>query len=185
MQNQSQLTSLKFIHRTLTFALTLALISLAGCASAPQKDDVIRDGEEQIDTAGLQRSLDMERPADDLGFAERQFNTCDAGYGYSSTHNCRSRHFVVVHFRLQCRDSDGTVSSTNYQVRPVHSDQVKWNLGGYESFTRTDHDGFGQIRWIAPSSQKKNRLRLTVNGKFLALTAEEITRVVAPDQWCK
>ncbi len=91
---------------------------------------------------------------------------------------------MVIHFQLQCRDSEGTISNADYEVTPVVSDRVKWNLGKAEGLTETDTAGYGQIRYIASSSQKNQKLRLTVNGKYLILTASEVRRVVAPGSWC-
>lgn len=92
---------------------------------------------------------------------------------------------VVIHFLLQCRDSDGTVSSTDHVLTPVASSDVKWTLGRNEGMTRTDGEGYGQIRWIAPASQRNQRLRLTVSKQFIVMRAKDMTRVVAPKAWCE
>jgi hypothetical protein len=152
-------------------------------APAPARTQI---DEEPIDVLGLQRSLSMERDAEDLGFQEKGFDTCQAGYGFSASQNCRRKSFVVLHFKLECRDSEGTVSNADYQLTPVVSDNVKWNFGGRaEGITLTDTAGIGQIRYIAPSPVANQKLRLTVNGKFLILTASEAKRMVVPDSWCR
>lgn len=181
---------------TLVTTLILSFV-LSGCASSPWKEEhdnsplpmpdtsTAQTPEvERIDLVGLQRSLKMDRRNEELGYSEKSFNTCRAGFGYSSTHQCRSQNFVVIHFQLQCRDSEGTVSSTNYETQPVISDKVKWTLGDTEGYTQTDGSGYGQVRSVAPASQKNKKLRLTVDGKFLILTASETRRVVAPKNWC-
>lgn len=140
-----------------------------------------------IDLEGVQRSLGMSRAAEDLGYAEERFDTCRIGYGYSSTRDCRVENLVVIHFLLQCRDSEGTVSEAlgASDVQPVSADRIRWNLGKREGMTRTDGEGYGQVRLIAPVSQKGEKLRLTIDGKFLALTASEVSRIVAPGPWCR
>lgn len=191
------MTTLRTIKMLLLGGLCLAELLLTGCATThapfgesdngllPPEDTAEQSSPaERIDIDGLQRAMGMERSNDDLGYEEKAFNTCKAGYGYSSTHNCRKQNLVVIHFLLQCRDSMGTESSTDYEIQPVGSAKVKWNLGQAQGFTETDGDGYGQVRWVTPASQRREKLRLTVDGKFMILTASEISRVVAPKNWC-
>lgn len=143
-------------------------------------------GDRAIDFVALQRSLGLDRNAESLGYREKSFNTCEAGYGYSRSQDCRKQHFVVIHYRLQCRDSEGTVSQalSADDLRPISNRDIKWNLKGREGISRTDSDGFGQIRAVFPASQKRERLKLATNGDFLYLRAEEIDRIVTPKNWC-
>ena len=156
-------------------------------APRPSRPIVEQDGSEPaIDILGLERSLGLDSGREDLGFHEKSFDTCSVGYGYSASHNCKKQSFVSIRFQLQCRESEGTISNADYEVKAIASDHVKWNLGKTGSgLTPTDGDGYGEIRTIASSTQAQQKLRLTVNGKFLILTAAEIRRIVTPGDWCK
>lgn len=168
----------------------LVCVFITACGSAPKKIepskpvDIPTSG---IDYIGLQRSLGMEIPADRLGYKEKTFNTCEAGYGYSGTHNCRREYMVVVNFRLQCRDSVGQVSEgvNNSDLTPIVDKSVVWNLKGVQGTTRTDSEGFGQIMTVSSISQRQQRLKLAVGKEFLYMRANEITRVVTPRPWCE
>lgn len=144
----------------------------------------VESADEPIDVLGLKRSLGLERAFDELGFQERSFDTCSAGYGFSASKNCRKKSFVAIQFRLQCRDSEGTAENADYQVTPVTSDQVKWMLGRTEGMTSTDTGGYGHVNYIAPNAQANAKLKLTVNGRFLIMNAAEIRSVVVPANWC-
>lgn len=168
------------------------MIFLAACASppkpAPEVDlppPIFGDAEEteNIDVQGLQRSMGMARPLESLGFREKAFNSCRAGYGYSSSQNCRNLHLMVLNFRLLCRDSEGTVSEI-IQLTPVTNGQVRWNLDSQQGYVPTDGEGFGQIVAVMPKSTAKKRLRLTVANDFLLTQAGEVGRIVVPRQWC-
>lgn len=142
---------------------------------------------ENVDFVALQRALGLEKPNEKLGYAERLFDTCDVGYGYSKNKNCRQRYFVVVHFQLMCRDSEGTVSEIvrAADLQPNRDRSVRWNLKGANGSTNTDGDGFGQIRVISAQSQKQQRLKLTVESDFLYLRAGEVNKIVTPKTWCQ
>lgn len=141
---------------------------------------------ENVDVLGLQDNLKLNRNFDDLGYSEKNFNTCQAGYGFSSTHNCRKKTFVVIHFQLMCRDSEGTISKplTQNDLRPISRQNVKWNLKNATGKLLTDSEGYGQIAMISSESQKFQRLRLTVGNDFLFLKAGEITQMITPKSWC-
>ena len=141
--------------------------------------------ETSIDLVGLEASLGLQRPLEDLGYAERAFNSCEAGYGFSSSHDCRKLVLVVIQFQLQCRESEGTESTVNYAVSPIAGARVRWNLGTGVGFATTDGQGFGRLRWIASSSQQRQKLRLTHGNNFLILTAGDVRRIVTPGSWCR
>lgn len=140
----------------------------------------------QVDYVALQRSLGLDKANTELGYAEKGFDTCQAGYGYSSTKYCHHEYFVVLHFRLMCRDSEGTVSEgiNNVDMMPIDNRTVKWNLKGISGVLQTDSDGFGQIHTVSPNSQRTQRLKLAVGPEFLYMRANEITKVVTPKPWC-
>jgi hypothetical protein len=182
----------KFSARLLlTSVLASNLAILAGCTttqttpeSSPAPQAPVAKKPQGMDLATLQRALRMDRSPRELGYEEKAFNPCDFGL---STKSCAPQHLIVVHFLVQCRDSEGTVESVAAsEITPLYSDNVKWNLGSsLEGRTQTDRDGYGEIRLIAASSQAKQRLRITANGKFLAQTAQDMKRVVAPKAMCQ
>lgn len=139
-----------------------------------------------IDYVGLQRAMGMEIPMEKLGYKEKSFDTCKAGYGYSSTHNCHKEYMVVINFQLQCRDSVGTVSEgvTNADLTAISNRSVRWNLKPNQGQTNTDSEGFAQIMTVAARSPKTERLKIAVGNEFLYMRANEITRVVTPRPWC-
>lgn len=179
--------------------VALICILVTACSSTPKQvesplmrekttmpSEPIDTSAPSVDYIGLQRALGMEIPTNNLGYKEKTFNTCEAGYGYSSTHNCHKEYMVVINFQLQCRDSVGQVSEgvTNADLTPIASKTVKWNLKGVQGTSQTDTDGFGQIMAVSNMSQKQQRLKLAVGNEFLYMRANEITRVVTPQPWC-
>lgn len=153
----------------------LFIVLLSGCSSTPKKevnqtyappqpyteDDV----SPRIDYISLQRSLGLDRESENLGYTEKKFNTCEAGHGYSSHQDCHQEVFMVLHFKLSCRDSEGTISSvlTDADVAPIAYKDLKWNLKDTNGIITTDGSGYGQIRATSKKSQKtrttKNRTR--------------------------
>ncbi len=164
----------------------LLWILMVACTTAPTGIVPVKNDETAIDYVGLQRALGMDIPIYKLGYREKTFDTCQAGYGYSGTKNCHREFMVVINIRLQCRDTEGTVSEgvTNADLTPIASRSVKWKLRGAQGATQTDSEGFAQIRAVSARSQKTERLKLAVDNEFLYMRANEITRVVTPRPWC-
>lgn len=169
------------------------IVALAGCTTTPKKETaaptpVVPEvaAPSSIDYAALQTFLGLDRGSEELGYTERAFNTCDAGYGYSRSQNCRQEVFVVLHFRLMCRDSEGTISTilTDADVAPIAGKTVKWSLKGMSGTTITDGLGYGQIRTVSPRSQRRERARLAVGPEFLYMRANEINKIITPRPWC-
>lgn len=188
-------------QHSLTFVIsTVFLFLMAACSSTPKIDSVphrptavaspltppVDDASGSIDTVALQRSLGLERNSQNLGYSEKSFNTCQAGYGFSKSHNCQNKYFVVIHFQLLCRNSEGTVQRalTSEDLKAISDRDVNWSLKPLSGQLQTDGEGFGQIRTIASTSQKTSRLKLGVGNDFLYMRANEITRVVTPQPWC-
>lgn len=169
---------------------------LSGCTTAMKKSPPIKEPSEPvlvqddngsaIDYNSLQTYLKLDRDPEQLGFAEKAFNTCDAGYGYSRSQNCHKEYFVVIHFRLLCRDSEGTISTvlTESDVMPIAGRPVRWTLKGISGTVMTDGNGYGQIRTIASSSQNRQRIKIAVGNEFLYMRSHEITKVITPRPWC-
>ena len=141
---------------------------------------------ENIDVDGLKTFLKMNRKFDRLGFVEKKFNTCEVGYGYSSTHNCRTKTFVVLQFQLMCRDSEGTVTEalTPQDLRAISNQSVKWTMKNLAGRIITDSEGYGQIVTLSNQSQRYERLKLSVRNDFLYMKAGELTQMVTPQSWC-
>ncbi len=177
----------------------LSLATITGCSTVEKSQDTAtppplsdRSGmeeeestEPQIDVFGIQRSLRMERSEDELGYKEKSFNTCAVGYGFSSTHECRQQFLAVAHFRLQCRDTEGTVSSADHILTPITSSSIKWSIGSATGTTKTDGAGFGQIVTVLPKSSRRERIRITSDSKFVIVRANEFGRFVVPRDWCE
>jgi hypothetical protein len=182
-------------------ALLPGLILIAGCTSlevqidkkaAEEPAPVVRippetdSSERPIDYLGLHRSLGLEREKHELGYAEKSFDTCSVGYGYSSTNNCQKAVFVSIHFQLLCRDSEGTVSTAiaREDMQPLSGRSLKWNLKVARGTMQLDSEGYGQIKTIVSRSQKGERLKFAVDNDFVYVRAGEVKRLVTPKNWC-
>jgi hypothetical protein len=179
--------------------LFLCLVLVSACASKPVEQTpmstempkpVLQNSdskpvEENIDAYGLQNYLKLNLGFNQLGFIEKSFNTCSVGFGYSGTHNCRSRTFTVIQFQLMCRNSEGTVSKaiTQADLRPISRRNVKWIIKNAKGNLMTDSEGYGQIAFISARSQKLERLRLAVDKDFLYMKAGEVTQLITPKSW--
>ncbi len=126
----------------------------------------------------LQDRLGMRRDADDLGFAEKSFQSC-AGGGV-----CRPQYFSVVHFQLLCRDSEGTVSNVPVHLTPLTSGRVLWQLGKMNGGTSTDAKGFGQFSVVSERPTRGQRLILRIGKQFMGFTVSEVSKVVLPQNFC-
>ncbi|MES2965554.1 MAG: hypothetical protein V4760_16860 [Bdellovibrionota bacterium] len=172
-------------------AIVLALGVLVGCASAPEREESPEVPEapvgSRIDNEGLKRSLGLDGPAEDLGYKEQAFNTCKVGYGYSSTHDCERKVFAVVRFRLQCRDSVGTVATglSAADLNPIAGRSVRWTFAKTEGVDETDGEGYAQAQGVFAFSPKREWLRLAVGSQFLHIRSGDITRIAVPRPWCE
>jgi hypothetical protein len=132
----------------------------------------------------LQKQLGLQRDFNQLGYFEKPFETCEDPQRGAKA--CHRNYFIVIHFQLLCRDTEGTVSEvvTQNDVKPISDQTVVWNLKGNKGDIQTDPSGFGQIRTIASVSPRTQRLKLAVRNEALYLRAGEINRVVTPRPWC-
>lgn len=140
-----------------------------------------------IDYDGLQRYLKLQRRSSKLGFEQKSFNSCQVGYGLPKAEMCQRLHYNVVHFRLQCREQEGTTSTvqTHVNTAPIANETLHWTLERAEGNVKTDSEGFGQIRAITYKPAAKQRLKISNGEDFLYLRAGELTRVVTPPEWCR
>jgi len=177
------------------------LLFLVGCGTSSKKETMATpypesrsdkaeslpeaDGQ-NIDYMGLQRSLALDRSFDDLGYSEKEFNTCQVGNGYSPSRNCQHQYFVVINFRLLCRDTEGTISEVvmDADLTPIAQKNLKWVLKGPKGVLQTDDGGYGQIRTVSSVSQRHQRLKITLGSEFLYVRANEITKITTPKPWC-
>lgn len=140
-----------------------------------------------IDYLSIQRLLGLDRGFDQLGYIEKVFETCQVGYGYPNNTDCQRKYFIVLNFKLVCRDSEGTISTvlTDSDLKAIAGETVTWSLKSSNGKLVTDQEGYGQIITTAFDSQKNQRLRLTVGSDFLFTKAGEVGRLIAPKSWCK
>jgi hypothetical protein len=175
----------------------LLILFLAACASKspvifprPVENKQVENEnsyEPPIDYDGLQTFLNLERPAEQLGYTEKKFPTCEVGYGYSSNKNCRNDYFVLIHFKLLCRDSSRdqyTTALGSDDMRPLSGRLVKWSLNSAKGSLYLDENGQGQIRTTASNSPKNKRLKLNIENDNLYMKAGEMSKVVTPSNWC-
>lgn len=176
--------------------LMLCLLLMA-CSSTPSKPakpmpvpaekmEKEEEADASIDAIGLQRELKMDYSLQNLGYREKSFDTCRAGYGYSRSNNCRIRYMAVINFRLMCRDSEGTVSKiiSEKDMFALGHRKVKWTLSNQQGSLDLDSEGYGQILALQSKSPARGRLRLTVDNDFLFIQANEAKRIVTPKNWC-
>jgi hypothetical protein len=136
---------------------------------------------EPINISEVKSRLNMNRSVRELGFREQRFNRCD----YVQDEQCRDNYVVLVHFRLLCRESEGTVDTVaSSDLIPIRSEGVAFKLGNTIGRTETDADGYGQVEVIRPKSALRERLRLTIDERFVAVPAIETSRIVVPENWC-
>ncbi|HEX4926055.1 MAG TPA: hypothetical protein VFV50_18320, partial [Bdellovibrionales bacterium] len=58
-------------------------------------------------------------------------------------------------------------------------------LGSATGATRTDENGYGRVELIRAKSSAYERLRLTIDDRFVATPAAETSRIVVPENWCR
>lgn len=178
--------------------ISMLAVFIGACASSPKVEGPLVPSKDEkisatlpelnrpIDYISLQRSLGLSREFDNLGYAERSFNTCQAGYGYSSSRGCRQETLAVIHFQLLCRDSEGTISTTlsREDMRPLSLRSIKWTLKEARGTIQLDSEGYGQIQMVFRNSPKYQRVKLSSANENLYMKAGEITRVITPQDWC-
>jgi hypothetical protein len=187
-------------HVTFRSLATISILSclLAACASKPPAVEtpapmvppptVVSDGSQTtIDVMGLVRDQGLERPAAQLGYAEHAFNSCEAGYGFSNSHDCHVAYVISLHMRIQCREQNEVTGSALVatDLKPISSQQMKWSIRKQSGTVATDGEGYTQITGIFMRSPKQERTRIQVGSQFLYMRAKDITRVVVPPEWCR
>ena len=173
------------------FTCLFFLLALSACSTKTKIPETVSDSEAlekpiSMDYVGLQRELGLEFAVTNLGYREKAFNTCEAGYGFSPNKNCRKAYFTVLYFQLLCRDSQDTVSAiiSESQMFPLSGRKVRWTFRDQQGVLELDFQGFGQILAVAPTPSSNQRLKLGVDNDFLYTRAGEVKQLVTPSNWC-
>ena len=158
-----------------------------GNINKPSGVEALSESKENIDIVSLQKYLNMHRQYNQLGYSERIYNTCQVGFGYSATENCKKKYLVLSQFQLMCRNSEGTLTESISQsdLMPIARQNIKWKLKNAEGVVTTDNQGYAQILMISDESQKMQRLKLNLDNDFLFLKAGELTQMITPQSWCR
>ncbi len=135
------------------------------------------------DIIQLLSQVGLERDSKDLGYAEKPFDGCQVKVK-DEKGKCGNRYLTVVHFRLVCRDSEETTESIATNLTPLYSEKVKWKIAGSEGMTKTDGDGYGQVRLVSARPSLGQRFVLIVGKQFLGLDISEVRQIVVPNYWC-
>jgi hypothetical protein len=177
---------------TLAFSAFFAAILLASCASfsplphpvAPLPPET--GPESQFNLENLKAKLGLQGVNNDLGYHEAKFDSCQPGQRVPSEQSCGPRVLSVVRFRLECRDSEGTVNLAlaPTDLKPISMKAVRWSLANRDGEVKTDSMGYSELIGFYAQSPRSHRLRIAVGNDFLYMRAEEITRVVVPQSWC-
>lgn len=133
----------------------------------------------------LRKDLGIQKDFNLMGFSESAFQTCTvATAGAPST--CRIDYYSNIHFLLLCRDAHESLQTAfdASRMQPLGNRTVKWNLKDQEGVIVLDDKGYGRIKLKSPSSQKAERLKLSIDNETLYVQAGEIGRVVTPPDWC-
>ncbi|MEQ1879295.1 MAG: hypothetical protein ABL958_21850 [Bdellovibrionia bacterium] len=151
-------------------------IGLAACGTAQtvstppaSRTESVRSAPAMPSISELKTRLKMNRESSELGFQEGRFG----GDSY----------LVTIHFQLLCRMSEDTVDEAP-ELFAVKEDSVSWKLGALTGSTHTDRNGYGRVETIRDGTSRHERLRLTVEKRFVAVPASEAATVVVPRAWC-
>lgn len=153
---------------------------------SPRNDRPASIATGEVDPIRLMTLLGMKKAKTQLGYVEKIFNTCQSELGFSSTVNCQKKFLIVIHFKLLCRSSEGTISKVlkNSDLNAVANQPLKYFLKNHSGSLVTDEVGFGQIIMVTNESEKFQRLRISNSNDFLLLTAGELKSLIVPANWC-
>jgi hypothetical protein len=140
--------------------------------------------DERVDLNQLQKVLRMDRDQRNLGLKVKKFNTCKVGSGYTKNRYCRQKYLSVVHFRIRCRASTGTVEEVSHTELMPMTSRLQWMLAGQIGRIRTDYEGFGQIIIVTNFNPRNNRLILRGHENNLGLRLNGVSHIMVPSDWC-
>jgi hypothetical protein len=171
------------MRKLLPFALVCLLFGCVGPSKKGEKAPVFSPSSPLFDIEALKLRLGVVRDVEDLGYEAKGFDSC--AYEAAPVADCGPRQLVMVYFRLQCRESVGTVNEvTNIELMPVTTSHIRWRLGGATGWTSTDADGYGRVQFISAANPKNQRFSLTIKTNSLGVTAQDVTRIIVPRDWC-
>ena len=140
---------------------------------------------ENVDLSELQKALRMDRSKTELGVQSQTFNTCVVGAGYNPYNPCRNLHLSVLHFRVRCRASMGTVEHVSHtELRPLANNTLRWMLANQSGQVVTDYDGYGQVAIASNYNLKQDRFILRAKTNNLGLRVNQISQIIVPNDWC-
>lgn len=174
----------------------LALLFVSSCTTTDKSTRKVQPSEprgtlppqqriQPVDLVALSQRLGMYKDVSDVGFFERTFNDCSLPKEHRLSYGCSTQILTAIQFRMRCRDSEGTVQSvSNYELEPLVTAAVRWNLSQYSGTTSTNSSGFGRVLVRSPRSLRNERFRLTHNNQMMAVSAAEVRQFVLPKYWC-
>jgi hypothetical protein len=184
-------------HKAIQLMATLAIVTMPfGCAMAPKSESpssASRQGSPakprsapSLDKVKLAKQLGLFKDKTDIGFKQITFNDCSIPRTFRKNSQCSTQFLAMINFRMRCRDSEGTVEQqvTNYELTPLTSNSVKWELGSLNGYTKTDSRGFGQVFVRSWSRVDNQQFRLTANGQIMGVSAKQVRQFVLPRYWC-
>ena len=174
--------------------LAFFVCALGACSSQPVRDERVNPAravpqqtppQTSFRFEDFKKTVGLQRPRTQLGYIEKAFDGCGVQFGLESG-QCERSLLVSVQFRLMCRDSEGTVSVAiaPEDLEPVANQTLAWAIKGVNGEIQTDSEGYGEILFISPISQRQQRLKLSNGTDFLYLNAGEVSRLVTPVTWC-
>lgn len=173
-------------NSTRLLCVLVSIGSLIGCTTAPVTSSAPPRAPEttpERSLEDLQSQLGLSKSTDELGLFEKRFNTCKEGI--TNQGGCRDANFVLIQFRIQCRDSVDTVDSvSHYELEDIANEPIRWKVGYYAGNLVTNSRGYGQIRFIASGTSRNQRVTIHVKENYLGVKASEISRIVVPRNWC-
>jgi hypothetical protein len=125
----------------------------------------------------------MKRSPQSLGYKEKPFDGCR--FGMERTKAGCARYFSVVHFKIVCRDTEGTTESVASNFTPVVTDSMEFHLAGTVGTTRTDSQGLGQVQVVSTQPTKGKRFILVLGRHSLGLEVGQVTQIIVPSDWCE
>jgi hypothetical protein len=168
-------------------AISISLLFFS-CSTARKQTQTEENVILPIDMQALQKELEVDLPADRVGYVEKVFDACGFGPSLPMLRDCHRVYFVLIGFQLSCRDSEeqpnGVLSGPD--LKAVENRKLKWKVGsGHSGSVQTDHEGYGEIEILSDHSLRRRDLRLSTGKDFLVTNAGESSNVVTPPSWCE
>lgn len=190
-----------FINRSPHLFGTIIFLSsvAAGCATSQNQPNTLDQGFDlsqptrqsqpsppRLNKVQMAKRIGLFRDQTEVGFRQSSFNDCTLPRDLRKNHRCSTQYLSLINFRMRCRDSEGTVDEqvSNYELTPLRSRHIKWEVGSLNGKTQTDSRGYGQVivrSWAPIESQQ---FRLTANGHIMGVPVKQVRQFVLPKYWC-